>query len=75
MVAIPCLQDASITTISKLADGWRKYLRGGNVSPMTKTIDIAKIKKDAETYYRNGDYFCSEAIIKAIKDGFAFAVS
>jgi len=38
---------------------------------MTTQIDIAKLRKTAEGYYRNGDYFCSEAIVKAIKDAFA----
>jgi C_GCAxxG_C_C family probable redox protein len=33
-------------------------------------IDICKIKKIAEEYYRNGDYYCSEAIVKTIKDQF-----
>lgn len=33
-------------------------------------IDVEKIRKDAETYYREGDYYCSEAIVKSIKDGF-----
>jgi len=28
------------------------------------TVDLAKIKKDAEAYYRNGEFFCSEAIVK-----------
>lgn len=37
---------------------------------MSKQIDVAKIRKTAENYYRNGDYFCSEAIVKTIKDAF-----
>ncbi|CQR70867.1 Putative redox-active protein (C_GCAxxG_C_C) [Sporomusa ovata DSM 2662] len=37
---------------------------------MNKTIDVVKIRQDAETYYRNGDFYCSEAIVKAIKDEF-----
>lgn len=41
---------------------------------MNSTVDIVKIKKDAETYYRNGDFYCSEAIVKAIKDGFALPI-
>ena len=28
------------------------------------------IKKQAEEYYRNGDFYCSEAVVKAIRDGF-----
>ena len=38
---------------------------------MSKQMDAAKIRKTAEDYYRNGDYFCSEAVAKAIKDAFA----
>ncbi|MBP2667475.1 MAG: GCAxxG family protein [Firmicutes bacterium] len=38
---------------------------------MNTQIDIEQIRKTAEDYYRNGDYFCSEAIVKAIKDAFA----
>lgn len=38
---------------------------------MNTTIDLVKIRKDAEAYYRNGDFYCSEAIVKAIKDEFA----
>ena len=37
---------------------------------MKKTIDINKIRITAENYYRNGDFYCSEAIIKTIKDEF-----
>ncbi|MEN6412801.1 MAG: C-GCAxxG-C-C family protein [Veillonellales bacterium] len=38
---------------------------------MHTNIDIAKIRMDAETYYRNGDFYCSEAVVKSIKDEFA----
>jgi len=38
---------------------------------MNTIVDLAKIRKDAEAYYRNGDFYCSEAIVKVIKDGFA----
>lgn len=37
---------------------------------MESTVNVAKIRKDAEMYYREGDFFCSEAIVKSIKDGF-----
>ena len=33
-------------------------------------VDIKKVKETAETYYRNGDFYCSEAIVKTIKDAF-----
>jgi hypothetical protein len=42
---------------------------------MSKTIDVAKIRKDAKAYYRNGDFFCSEAIVKSRKDEFGFAAA
>jgi len=32
--------------------------------------DPANIKKVAEEYYRRGDLYCSEAIVKAVKDSF-----
>lgn len=42
---------------------------------MNKIIDLEKIKKTAENYYRDGDFFCSEAIVKTIKDEFDLAIS
>ncbi|MGD0154092.1 MAG: C-GCAxxG-C-C family protein [Thermacetogeniaceae bacterium] len=41
---------------------------------MKKSVDLKKIKKQAEDYYRNGDFFCSEAIVKTIKDEFDLPV-
>jgi C_GCAxxG_C_C family probable redox protein len=38
-------------------------------------IDPLAIKKAAEEYFRRGDFFCSEAIIKAIKEAFEIPVS
>ncbi len=35
-----------------------------------QTIDIKEIRTKAEQYYRNGDYYCSEAVLKSIKDAF-----
>jgi len=37
---------------------------------MKNVIDLEKIRTIAEAYYRNGDFYCSEAIIKTIKDEF-----
>ncbi len=34
------------------------------------TIDIQKVRARAEQYYRDGDFYCSEAVLKAIKDAF-----
>ena len=38
-------------------------------------IDLEKIKLTAEEYYRSGDFYCSEAIVKTIKDAFCLPVS
>lgn len=35
---------------------------------------IEKIQCQAEAYYRNGDYYCSEAIVKTIKDEFGLDI-
>jgi len=37
---------------------------------MEKVIDLERIEKKAGDYYRRGDYYCSEAIVKTIKDEF-----
>ena len=39
-----------------------------------KGIDTDKIKKIAEEYYRSGDFYCSEAVVKTIKDEFPSSV-
>jgi len=35
-----------------------------------KPINPARIRKTAEAYYRNMDYYCSEAIVKTINEEF-----
>lgn len=42
---------------------------------MNKEIDFNRVRKTAESYYRNGDFYCSEAIVKTIKDEFQLPVS
>ena len=42
---------------------------------MNKVIDLHKIKTTAENYYRNGDFYCSESIVKTIKDEFNLPIS
>ena len=45
---------------------------------MNMSVDkeiIERIKQKAESYYRNGDFYCSEAIIKSIKDEFNVDIS
>ena len=41
----------------------------------TSDINIEIIRETAENYYRNGDFFCSEAIVKTIKDEFELPIS
>lgn len=36
----------------------------------TRTIDLTAIRQTAEHYYSNGDFYCSEAIVKTIRDEF-----
>lgn len=38
-------------------------------------VDLEKIRKIAEDYYRNGDFYCSEAVVKTIIDEFQIDVS
>ena len=35
-----------------------------------KRIDPTRIRQTAEEYYRSGQFYCSEAIVKAINDAF-----
>lgn len=37
---------------------------------MKKNVDINKIRELAEHYYQVGDYFCSESVVKTIRDEF-----
>ncbi|MCI6347266.1 MAG: C-GCAxxG-C-C family protein [Negativibacillus massiliensis] len=38
-------------------------------------VDLGKIRKIAEDYYRDGDFYCSEAVVKTIIDEFQIDVS
>lgn len=42
---------------------------------MNSKISLSKIRTQAENYYRNGDFYCSEAIVKTIKDEFELTVT
>lgn len=33
-------------------------------------INIEEVRRTAEDYYKNGDYYCSESIVKTIRDAF-----
>lgn len=37
-------------------------------------INLERVRKLAEDYYRNGDYYCSESIVKTIRDEFGLSV-
>lgn len=37
-------------------------------------IDLERIRKKAEAYYRDGEFYCSEAIVKTIRDEFNMPV-
>jgi C_GCAxxG_C_C family probable redox protein len=49
------------------------YLEG--VIKLDKVIDLNKIRTTAEDYYRNLDFYCSESIVKTIKDEFNLPLS
>jgi hypothetical protein len=42
---------------------------------MIRDVDLEKIRTTAEEYYRSGDFYCSEAVVKTIKDAFSLPVS
>jgi C_GCAxxG_C_C family probable redox protein len=42
---------------------------------MKQSVDLVAIRNKAEAYYRDGDFYCSEAIIKTIKDAFGIRMS
>ena len=39
-----------------------------------KTINLTRIRETAENYYRNGDFYCSESIVKTIRDEFGLSL-
>jgi C_GCAxxG_C_C family probable redox protein len=42
---------------------------------MADPVDIDRIRQKAEDYYRRGDFYCSEAIVKTIREEFHLPVS
>lgn len=42
---------------------------------MLKNVNVKDIRATAEQYYRDGDFYCSEAIVRTIKDAFELPVS
>lgn len=47
----------------------------GNSEKLDPNIDLEKIRLTAEGYYRSGDFYCSEAVVKTIKDAFHLPLS
>lgn len=39
--------------------------------PTQVTVDVDKVRADAEEYFRKGNYYCSEAIVASIRDNVA----
>lgn len=37
---------------------------------MKESVDAQTVRENAERYYRNGDFYCSEAIVKAVRDAY-----
>ncbi|MRR13413.1 hypothetical protein EG835_13380 [bacterium] len=38
---------------------------------MSNPIDVDKVRRDAEEYFRNGNFYCSEAIVASVRDNIA----
>ncbi|MHB8705435.1 MAG: C-GCAxxG-C-C family (seleno)protein [Coriobacteriia bacterium] len=38
---------------------------------MGHTLDVEKVRQDAEEYFRTGSYYCSEAIVASVRDNIA----
>ncbi|WP_461568424.1 C-GCAxxG-C-C family protein [Thermincola ferriacetica] len=41
---------------------------------MKQEVDLGRVRTTAENYYRNGEFYCSEAIVKTIKDEFGLSL-
>ena len=41
---------------------------------MKLNVNLEEIRATAETYYRNGDFYCSEAVVKTLMDAFQLDV-
>lgn len=38
---------------------------------MAQTVDVDKVRQDAEEYFRRGNFYCSEAIVASVRDNIA----
>lgn len=39
-----------------------------------ESIKLAEIRTTAENYYRDGDYYCSESVLKTLRDAFQLSL-
>lgn len=49
---------------------FRKFRKDEIVKIENNEVDIQALRKKAEEYYRNRDFYCSEAVLKVLKDSF-----
>jgi C_GCAxxG_C_C family probable redox protein len=42
---------------------------------MAHPVDIDRIRQKAEDYYRRGDFYCSEAIVKTLREEFRLPIT
>lgn len=38
---------------------------------MSHSVDVGRVQRDAEEYFRRGNYYCSEAIVASVRDNVA----
>ncbi|MCJ8342505.1 MAG: C-GCAxxG-C-C family protein [Cetobacterium sp.] len=49
----------------------KKIFKGKkNLKILNEEVDLNSIREIAEQYYMNGDFYCSEAVLKVVKDAF-----
>lgn len=48
----------------------RKFKKDEKIKIENNEIDIMALRKKAEDYYSNGEFYCSEAVLKVLKDSF-----
>jgi len=46
----------------------------GRIDITIKEIDLNRLRETAESYYRNGEFACSESVVKALRDGFGISM-
>lgn len=58
----------SLKHVRRLVAWLRRRPRTEQVHSLDTEERVRRIRSEAERYYRNGDYFCSEAVVKAVRD-------